>query len=196
METYKNLKKGTKVGLIVSLAILAASLSCNLIRMFVNLDQVPESVMIHMAINLIMMALVFFYAFVGYKKPHGNALRYTHLVFALLVMVQGVIPSLPDGNRLNYLVSGTAGVAAVLIAYIGARLHKMKQNVILMAVAGASLLASILILEFTFPVFDAFQMIGAFAQFACYAALCFAYVARYEEHKAAGLADKADVEEN
>ena len=196
METYKNLKKGTKVGLL-TVAILTAIGFVNLIiNIFTALSDAQPDLIGHMVMDAAMLSLIAFYAFFGYKKPHGNMLRTTLFLFGTFVFVNGVIPiSGMEGTR-EILFRLSAGATTLLIGYISGRLDRIKKNVILMILVGILLLAGQVIIFSRLPALHVGEVIGALTPVTMWTALTIAYVARYEEHKAAGLADKADAKEN
>ena len=190
METYKNLKKETKVGLL-TVAILTAIGFVNLIiNIFTALSAAQPDLIGHMIMDAAMLSLIAFYAFFGYKKPHGNMLRTTLFLFGTFVFVNGVIPiSGMEGTR-EILFRLSAGATTLLIGYISGRLDRIKKNVILMILVGILLLAGQVIIFSRLPALHVGEVIGALTPVTMWTALTIAYVARYEEHKAAGLEDK------
>lgn len=194
METYKNLKKGTKIGLL-TVAILTAIGFVNLIiNIFTALsDAQPDSIG-HMIMDAAMFSLIAVYAFVGYKKPHGNMLRMSLLLLGTFVFINGVIPVSGMDETRAILFRLFAGAATLLIGYISGRLDRIKKNLILMILVGVLLLAGQIIILSRLPAVHVGEVIGVLTPVTMWAALTIAYVARYEEHKAAGLADKADEE--
>lgn len=208
METYKNIKKSTKIGLILSMIFVILGIGF----MIFNLVSIPEppampeggmglggqqpaglapSVVpgwVRDCISLVLYLLTAFYAFIGHKKPHGNLLKYLFIAFSVSLILN-VCTDIPD-----LIVMPCVCFAALIIAYVAGRLHKIEQNRILLVIAGVLLLPK----QFL-PLFSGQFLINAFfyqlTPLIILLALGFAYTARYEAHKAAGLADKADVEE-
>ena len=191
METYKNLKKGAKIGLAVTMILTVITFVAAVLGLLNTHDDALPVKNMQILANLAMMILIAVYAFVGYKKPHGNSLRVTCLIFAAMVMARLVLPrgTIPNA-ALGFIAAGCTGLAAILISYIGGRLGKLEQNKILMTVVGVLLTASAVIVISSFPEFNIMRCISNLTQVVCWADIGFAYVARYEQHKAAGLADK------
>ena len=191
MESNKNLKKGTMVGLIVSIVLTAAVLISSVMGLIKD-DQTGQAIKIAQLIaNLITVALISFYAFAGYKKPHGNSLRNVFLIFAALIIARLILPhSHIENDILRYVAKSGFGLSAILIAFVGGRLHKIKQNRVLMIIIGALLLISSVIVVTSFPGFILMRCISNLAQPIIWTALCLAYLVRFEQHKAAGLEEK------
>ena len=141
--------------------------------------------------------MILYYMLFGYKKPHGNSLRNIFVISAILIIARLILPHTHiENDVLRYVAKSGFGLAAILIAFVGGRLNKIKQNKILMIIIGVSLLIPSVIVAASFPEFIFMRAVSSMAQPIGWLALSLAYVARYEEHKAAGLADKADAEEN
>ena len=157
-------------------------------------------------------ALILFYAAWGYKKPHGNLLRYVMLGFALLMVLtfaadsmgggpKGMPPMLgealegfgtgqppegaPDFNARTYELLLT-GVAVMLVSYMAGRLHKVEQNKyifgVLLIVLIVRSLVNYQVREIMF--LDMSEVIVGID-------LNCVYLFRYRQHKEAGLEDKA-----
>ena len=195
METYKNLKKGTKIGLIITAVLTVLGLVFVLFDLVIAL---PKSLTspnpyskVHNIITTIMCATMIAYALIGYKKPYGNTLKHTMMFFGFCVLLQNVFPS-PRLNDAEMIIERLcSGAAAMMIFYMAGRLNKLKANKKYMVLIGV-----LITISRTFIVFArGFYWVRGISNLAIpiiWAALCFAYVARFEEHKAAGLADKAD----
>ena len=110
METKKdqNAKPATsKLAVAVMLVILALCIVGIVTTAMGQRKIVP---MLREALVYIGYILTLFYAFVGYRKPHGNILKYTILLFAVLMMVTVMSkPAIYNGSRAN--APGEAGPA-------------------------------------------------------------------------------------
>lgn len=187
MESYKNLKKGTKVGLIISMVLLALALVNN--AFFVGqalIDGRIWHVVVAMS-DIAISVFILLYVFFGYKKPHGNMMRLVFFAYAISLALQGTV-EIAGGS---YYVAGDLLIfAALLIAYVAGRLNKIEKNIFILILVGLLLLARETILFVTVPVLFGFLSIfGRITRIIIFATLSFAYIARYEEHKAAGLED-------
>ena len=135
--------------------------------------------------------LLMYYAVTGYKKPHGNLLKYLFLLFTLCCL--GSILSIDvEQSMYDIAYNYIRGIVVVMTAYVSGRLDRFKQNVILMSIIGVLMLAS----SITQILADAelgggfLGLFWCFTFFLLWVDLMFAYILRYKEHKEAGLADK------
>ena len=193
MEKYKNLKKGTKVGLIISVILAFAGLgftSYNIVNLLINAPvKIPQ--LIRNSANFVMFIAILFYTFAGYKKPHGNLLRGLFFAFgtivALNIMTLGLDATI--SASLFSTIRNTCDIfAALLIVYVSGRLNKVEKNKKLLFLSGV-----LMFIHYIMPVFKGpiifNSLIGSVCPMIVLAALGFAYTARYEEHKEAGLED-------
>lgn len=223
METYKNLKKGTKVGLAISAVLCVLLLAfCThelisppkilpreiaAISAEQNVPASPEQMappatnavnipeFIRPVLNIALCLLIMFYAFLGYKKPHGNMLRFTFFAFSVYLLAFAMIDAMT--MRGSTIENGLTAFSALLIAYISGRLNKLEKNRVLLVITGAALAVNVVL-----GVISVCSHVGAFelglllpffrqsVSLVALAALGFAYTARYEAHKADGLEDK------
>ena len=189
METYKNLKKGTKIGLIISAVLLLAVLVNNLFGVVQAFNTGKTSSGIMAVTDIVFCALIILYTFFGYQKPHGNMLKILFFAFAMYLALQGTL-NIAGNSR--FIVGDLCILAALLIAYVAGRLHKIEKNKFILIFVGLLILAKTIMVLLSPFSFDILRIIGRMSSVFTFAALSFTYVARYEEHKAAGLADKAD----
>ena len=98
---------------------------------------------LHIIIVFLEYILVAFYALIGYKKPHGNILKYTLFAFVLLCMYEFLMPGRPATSNIEYIANACIGLASVLIAYMSGRLNRVDQNKVIMSVVGVLFVASI-----------------------------------------------------
>jgi len=128
--------------------------------------------------------LVLYYILVGYKKPHGNMLRYLLLIMAAVM----VIDTFDFSETALYTPLRAATV--LLIAYIAGRLGKINQNKILMPIVWVLIIISGCMLRKLQPSTDILKNISFFLDTIIWFVTCAAYFVRYKEHKEAGLTDK------
>ena len=148
---------------------------------------------IHIILDLLLFAFILVYSFIGYKKPHGNMLRYVYFGFSVYLLAFACMDFMM--KRTNYIANSMVAFSALLIAYISGRLDKMTKNKIILVLVGILLLVADI---YTFAAdpnhgFDIITMIGMSSGLIAHAAIGFAYVSRYEEHKTGdNLDDKSE----
>ena len=137
-------------------------------------------------------SFVFYYAIAGYKKPHGNMVRYLLLILALYLVTSVIV--LDERWEISWVILAASNFAAVFIAYMACRLNKVKKNIFLAVLitalmlvksfwpmAGANLdVYALFVLDRTIPLF-------------MWATVALIYFFRFKEHKLAGIT--ADAEE-
>ena len=106
MKTYKNLKKGTKTGLIISMVLVFAE-TCFIVFNLYHYLQTEFSEGIFTIIEISLMLLMCFftmlYALVGYKKPHGNMLRILFFAFGTIIAWIELMPFPAENQKLILL---------------------------------------------------------------------------------------------
>ena len=138
---------------------------------------------IHIILDLLLFTFILVYSFIGYKKPHGNMLRYVYFGFSVYLLAFACMDFMM--KRTNYIANSMVAFSALLIAYVSGRLDKMTKNKIILVLVGILLLVADI---YTFAAdpnhgFDIITMIGMSSGLIAHAAIGFAYVSRYEEHK-------------
>ena len=188
--------KGKKTVVIVFSALLVLlGVTCEIlgnIQWMGRFTPTPE-----MVTYVLLSVAALYYVSVGYKKPHGNLLRYTFLLLSV-ACINGLIDTAvdltltPDFHvNAQLVILGLDGLSAVLIAYVAGRLDKVKKNcpalllITAMQIAIAVLFVSIYENwgNFVFLIWD-------FSTCFLWIDLMVAYLIRYREHKEAGLTDK------
>ncbi len=114
-------------------------------------------------------------------------LKYTFILFGILVVAQSILPGTPLSNgTIRDIVCGCSGIAAMAVAYVAGRLDRIGANKYLMVLVGLLITACSVMLICNFENFNFMRSLSNLTQPICWAALCLAYVARYDEHKSAG----------
>ncbi|MBQ9517329.1 MAG: hypothetical protein IJR60_04565 [Eubacterium sp.] len=136
---------------------------------------------------------VFLYGVNGYKKPHGNMVRYLMLILAFYI-ASSVIVLFERWDNIPSIIFAASNFAAVLIAYMAGRLNKFKKNIVVAVIVTILLLIKsfwpmgdvhlnfypLFVLDRTMPLF-------------MWATVMLIYFIRYKEHKEAGIsADSED----
>lgn len=134
-------------------------------------------------INLLLSVFIGYYAIWGYRKPNGDLLKYIILVFSgtFLFVVYRMAQSASPWRAVCY------AVVIGLLCHIAGRLHRVKQNMILIIIV-----IVIMVISKTGSLVNGNATIGIFADLVICIDICVAYILRYKEHKLAGLMDKAD----
>jgi len=166
------------------LAVMGALVIADIIVMICVIDAVTVGKILALAV----MALVVLYLFWLYKKPHGNLLKYTMLLFALVILFL---------NATDYsggMISIVNLIAGGLVCYCAGRLHKIKRNRIILLIIDIYWLidgiwSSVKLEHVTF-----LNVFSNFTFFIVLGSLIIAYLIRYKEHREAGLLDRADAE--
>ena len=128
---------------------------------------------------------IFYYGIYGYKKPHGNMIRYLLLILAIYIAYS--ITIMVARWNITGIVFTASNLAAVFIGYMAGRLNKFKKNIFLIILISMLLLVkcfwpldtslnaySLFVLDRTLPLF-------------MWATVLFMYLFRYNEHKQAGI---------
>jgi len=134
---------------------------------------------------VIMYLLIAAYTFIGYKKPHGNMLKYLYLLYACSLLAS-LASNVIYGTVLYALLTATV---ILIVGYIAGRLDRIGQNRILMLVV---LVIELYIYGVAVMVFkpSLFGALGVVSPLIMWIDLCVAYLTRYKLHKLAGLVDE------
>jgi len=130
---------------------------------------------------------VLYYILAGYKKPHGNMLRYLMLAFAFAIILD---VSKSEGIP---FYAPLRAATVFLIGYIAGRLNKINQNKVLMSIVFALIFAAGCIVAKTIPTRSVIINIAYFLDAILWLVICSAYLVRCWEHKEAGLTDAPKV---
>ena len=187
MKFYTDLKKSNKVGLIVSLVLVLLGIVGCVAGLVKGVRTSQPVNIVHICVNLLMYFPVTAYALFGYRKPHGNMLKYSVLLFGILIVAQSILPGSPLSNGATRdIICGCSGIAAMAVAYLAGRLDRIGQNKYLMIIVGLLISVCSVLLICNFSDFNLMRCFSNLTQPICWAALCLAYVSRYDEHKSAG----------
>lgn len=138
------------------------------------------------AADVAVFAMLVYYAVLGYRKPHGNLLRYAMLLYSASLLFYL--------NQIIMMSGGKAQPSAVIcilammtVVYVSGRLNKFEKNKYLMPLVFLFLGAvfAISIKRRVNPGF--FSIAGSLCPVIEWADICLAYFLRYREHRDAGL---------
>ena len=200
MNKY-NLSKKMNTFVLITAVLLLAGIVVTII--FANRAPLVKTITL-----IIGYLLALYYAFWGYKTPHGNLLRYLIISYAFLLAI-GSESRLFAGARRERPVDVTnaegqlgrgargltayksllTSVALILMSYIAGRLNKYKQNKILIPIV----LVILFVRSFVSRTFRIQVVMTDLSYFILWIGIACAYFARYDAHKEAGLLDKEDI---
>ena len=136
-----------------------------------------------------MFAIAVVYTVYGYKKPHGNHMRYLLLIYVVYESI--ILIRSADWQPVYMLVANLAII--VLATYMAGRLDRYKQNVTISAII------LFLHLVYIYPFINnaiannaltAIKFVSYIGPVTIWLAIAAGYIIRYKPHKEAGLADK------
>ena len=144
---------------------------------------------VKLIIAIIVTCLTVYYMFVGYKTPHGNLLRYLFIIVALeaLFVFWHTFTRLEKPFEVYELF---LLLEIAIVFYVAGRLNKYKENIVLLSIAFVMVVIPCF---HGITVFNSTSLISSIALFdkaIILLALIVSYIARYKEHKEAGLTDK------
>lgn len=186
----RNLKKRTKLGELIYTVLSLFILANSAIALADNVRFERGVQILHVCSDIVMIFAVLYYTFIGYKKPHGNMLRAVFFCFGVYLALNGSF-DLADGEAILFY-SGLGEVfSALLLTYIAGRLDKIEKNKFLLIIVGVIQLICSTVIAFYLHVFQGgfSASVSVYTMVTGIALLGYAYTARYEVHKAAGLED-------
>ena len=188
MENKKKLSTGALIGIVI-LAVL--SVAGIIIDYVYTIRVYPVlSVLFELVPYTFLFIAIVYYAAAGYKKPHGDLLRAVFLLFSFSCFASVVSEVAYEGSvgTVSYVI--LMGIAALLTAYTGGRLYKIKKNYALLIIITLALLVKSILEFLTSPTGSFLILLWVSSTFVLWLDIAFAYLLRYKEHKEAGLADK------
>jgi len=176
MENNNNILKRTVLILDAILIVLG------LITSVISIPKTPFIINLIFFISLY--ALIAVYAFIGYKKPHGNLLKAVMLIYDFMLITQMLTAA--EYKNIEQII--IFSLVMMMIAYIAGRLNRIDQNKILIPVV-AILLGYLYIKILMNGVYPLYVYPIIITPFVIWFVLGCAYFVRYKEHKEAGLMD-------
>ena len=179
-------KSGLKTGQLIALIVIAV---LNILWIVCNLILFTASYASKICIPIAMFVIAVVYVLYGYKKPHGNHMRYLLLIYVVyegIVFIRS-IPLQPTYLMIVYLA------IIVLSTYMAGRLDRYKQNlvisiiVLILQAVNTSYFVDLAIKNNSLSFATFFSFIGSVTIWLTIAA---GYIIRFKPHKEAGLADK------
>lgn len=163
--------KNTKILSIITLCICLAGFVLSLVNIFAYSEDFFGDLIL-----TVMFAGTLFYFFIGYKIPHGNAFRYTLLLYALLLSVKLCIEKTDD----SYVI--LLALSSVLASYMSGRLNKKNKCLIII------LLVTLLEIAYTVITFNTSNdnILSVIILPLVWICLSLAYISRFSMHINAG----------
>ena len=188
MENKKELGTGAIIGIVVLAVLSIAELIINII--FSIKYYSTSAILLELVPYILLFVAITYYAIAGYKKPHGNLLRFVFLLFSLSCLCTLISQMFDTGIEGKACFSFLIGIAALLAAYTGGRLDKIKKNRLPLIIIGLVLIIKPILGCFEHGGFQFMFFVWGMSTFVLWLDIAFAYILRYKEHKEAGLADK------
>ena len=188
MKMFEGLSKKTKIGIVVSIVLCVILLINSVAGIVRQINGGKLIALIHACLSLVVALITIWYALIGYKKPHGNSLRFAYFIFSLAIGLRAIADSTGSeqfGKGVLLLI------AALILAYISGRLNKIEKNKKLLLLVGILFFADaiISIIGARKPTLTLFRITNILSSMAFLFAFGLAYIARYEAHKEAGIED-------
>lgn len=172
--------------LVLAIIVIAVIMNLVTIVTIIPFQYFSVAGLILSAITSIEHLAVVYYVLYGYRKPHGNLLRYTMLLFAITLGTALVL----YGKEYSMLNFALPVAEILLIPYIAGRLNKVEQNKVLVPFVLILFIIDAISFCFTFESQSFIYYYLTFGQAIEWFAISAAYFVRYKEHKEAGLTDK------
>lgn len=189
MENIRN-KNGMKKTHIIGLVVCIILMILQAVSQITQLINAADFQTAASPITFIILIIGFgYYALFGYKKPHGNMLRYLFLFYVICscYFLLYYVPVYP-------FYANAFGIAKIVaFAYIAGRLDKVNKNKYILGV--------LIVVDLCFDIYNVYTfgvlgMLNFITFIGCISSLLFtttvtlAYVIRYDLHKEAGLRDE------
>ena len=181
-------KTGLKAGQLIALIAIAA---LNILWLVCRVISFSGTIMIQTVAPIVMLVITAIYALYGYKKPHGNHVRYLLLIYA--VYMSSIVIANQSQTWFPVYASAVNIATVILSTYMAGRLDRYKQNLVIsIAIVVLQMVhiypfMSSYIQENTLSFVTFFKSVGPVSVWLAIAA---SYIIRYKPHKEAGLADK------
>ena len=142
-------------------------------------------------IGIVVICLTVYYMFVGYKIPHGNLLKYLFIIVDLTALFY-FWDSFTQMEKAFDVYELLLLLQIAIIAYVAGRLNKFKENIALLSIVFIMevITFSHASVVFNIPADSIMRRINVYNLAIIQLAMIVSYIARYKEHKEAGLADK------
>jgi len=173
-------EKSNKFGIVLSVIIAVLGLASAICGFTMDLFTIIRSV-----VSIIIYALILYYLFVDYKKPHGNLFRIVMAIYPYMFLCLClVIATEPGIGTVDVVFATLYGIAAVAAGYSSGRLNKVKSSsFIMMFVAIFLMVDGVYALRLFENPIEQFASININLQWLL---LLLTYNVRFREHTEAG----------
>lgn len=182
IEKEFKMRTSEKVALIIIAVLNIAWIISNLVLFSVNFAS-------KIIIPIAMFIIAVMYALYGYKKPHGNHMRYLLLTY---VVYEGIILIRSISLQPTYLITVYL-LIIVLSTYMAGRLDRYKQNLaisIIVSILQVVVIYYFVNLAITYNYLSILSFFSYIGHITIWLAITASYIIRYKPHKQAGLTDK------
>jgi len=178
------MKKEFKAALIINIVLTILGVACTGIEVITSARGI---FIIKGFVNLCLFLVMVGYALWGYRKPHGNSLKYLMLTYAAYLLCYIYIAFLENSPLHGVVYAVVIGA----VSYVAGRLNKINKNKIILYVAQIILLVTIIsgILRNGTGLVNAIYRLNTCILFSD---VIGAYLLRFSAHKGAGEAVPAE----
>ncbi len=180
------LKKSHIIGLVICIILMVLQAVSQIMQLTIAVDLQTAASPITFLILIVGFA---YYALIGYKKPHGNMLRYLFLFYVICscYFILGYVQAYP-------LYVNAFGMAKIVaFTYVAGRLDKVNKN--------KYILGALIFIDICFDIYNIYTFarmgilnfntfVGSISSLLFTVTVTLAYTIRYDLHKEAGLTDK------
>lgn len=137
-----------------------------------------------MILTFICLSCTLYYGLYGYKIPHGNLLKWTYVIYGVVLLLKCIFSAYYQ----TVFSSVLAGFSSLGVIFISSRLNKIKKNRWIALI--------VLVLLIIWAIIGSIQIgfsIEILIDTVIWISLVGFYFVRYKIHREAGLLDKDDI---
>lgn len=180
-------KKSYWIGIIIYAILTVIGFTATIFRVVNNRGTI-DGVIVMQMVSLLM---IVYYTFAGYKKPHGNQLKYIIWSFAM----QCVFGAIHTWNEYDTLTKLLRVLPALMAVYMSGRLDRLNENktitTIILALKAYTCFKSISVSAAAYgKPLGIMWILSVFTGVIIWMDICSAYFLRYHMHREAGFSEK------
>lgn len=188
-DRFKDVSKGTFFMIILATVLSLVEFVSMITVMASSKTAGQDAMKISYAVVMVMYLLVLYYVLFGYKKPHGNMLRYLFVAFAAHL---AICVALSDYYQTFTILRFLYLPALIIVSYIAGRLNKITKNSPLMIATTIIFVIVAIVTSFSVLYLSTADWILCFNELILWFDLVLVYQVRFKLHKEAGLLDDAN----